>query len=658
MKFSPVQLAVSGMVRGKRAKFGAKSKIPLSNGDENPRENYRSYAEIVKENENFTKYYQTNKIPSESVDEWKEFVAVAQKPLPSTFRITGSRSHAIYLRDHLKSKYFSQLESAQYGGENSETLSVPPHSIPWYPEEFGWTVEGSKASLRKDEIYQQLHKFLVNETEIGNISRQEAVSMIPPLLLDVQGGHCVLDMCAAPGSKTTQLIESLHRQDSTGKLASGLVIANDADNKRCYTLAHQAKRLQSPALLVTNHDASIFPKIMRINDNQEAEAIKFDRILCDVPCSGDGTMRKNPLIWRSWNAMQANGLHTMQLKILERGCHLLKENGLIVYSTCSLNPVENEAVISELLSKYPESLELVDVSSKLSELKRNAGITHWKVMDKAGQLYDSFDQIPSQFQEKFKPSMFPSCKIEQQNIHRCMRLYPHLQNTGGFFVALLKKTAPLGTATTTSQPNSFIPKQAKFDGFKEKPFILMNSPEDQNEITQIFDCFGIAPSTFPKNQYLVRSNEGKNRTIYYCSHEIQQILTATNEFGFNESLKIINTGIKGFSKSHTSNCQFEFPYRLHFEHVQNIKSAMTKRIVKISLGELKLCLENEFVPTDSFSPESIGQFGIEGRGCFVFCLSSDPTGDISFPVWIGKSSVTIYLIPEEKRSILERLFTE
>ncbi len=61
-------------------------------------------------------------IPSESVDEWKEFVAVAQKPLPSTFRITGSRSHAIYLRDHLKSKYFSQLESAQYGGENSETL--------------------------------------------------------------------------------------------------------------------------------------------------------------------------------------------------------------------------------------------------------------------------------------------------------------------------------------------------------------------------------------------------------------------------------------------------------------------------------------------------------------------------------------------------------
>ncbi len=85
--------------------------------------------------------------------------------------------------------------------------------------------------------------------------------MIPPLLLDVQGGHCVLDMCAAPGSKTTQLIDHCIDKILLVKLAMVMLLLMSADNKRCYTLAHQAKRLQSPALLVTNHDASISPKI-------------------------------------------------------------------------------------------------------------------------------------------------------------------------------------------------------------------------------------------------------------------------------------------------------------------------------------------------------------------------------------------------------------
>ena len=78
----------------------------------------------------------------------------------------------------------------------------------------------------------------------------------------------------------------------------GLVVANDSDNSRCYMLVHQAKRLQSPCVIITNHDASIMPNLQMTTDSGLKKNLKFDRILCDVPCSGDGTLRKNADIWQ------------------------------------------------------------------------------------------------------------------------------------------------------------------------------------------------------------------------------------------------------------------------------------------------------------------------------------------------------------------------
>ena len=90
------------------------------------------------------------------------------------------------------------------------------------------------------------------------------------------------------GSKTAQLIEFLHA-DKSNPTPEGFVIANDLDNKRCYMLMHQLKRLESPNFMIVNHDASCIPN-MRGNDGKN---IMYDRILADVPCSGDGTFRKN-----------------------------------------------------------------------------------------------------------------------------------------------------------------------------------------------------------------------------------------------------------------------------------------------------------------------------------------------------------------------------
>jgi multisite-specific tRNA:(cytosine-C5)-methyltransferase len=102
----------------------------------------------------------------------------------------------------------------------------------------------------------------------------------------------------------------------------GLLIANDSDHKRTHLLIHQSARLPSPALMVTNLDASIYP-IIKVpaargssapaNGGKILEQLLFDRILCDVPCSGDGTMRKNVAIWKHWQPMDGNGLHRSEI---------------------------------------------------------------------------------------------------------------------------------------------------------------------------------------------------------------------------------------------------------------------------------------------------------------------------------------------------------
>lgn len=111
--------------------------------------------------------------------------------------------------------------------------------------------------------------------------------MIPVTLMQIEPDHKVLDMCAAPGSKTIQILEYLHRD---GMQNQGFLVANDTDMKRAYMLTYQAKRLNTPSLFVVNNDARFLPNLKIDNNNKN---MKYDRILCDVPCCGDGTFRKN-----------------------------------------------------------------------------------------------------------------------------------------------------------------------------------------------------------------------------------------------------------------------------------------------------------------------------------------------------------------------------
>ena len=138
-----------------------------------------------------------------------------------------------------------------------------PEPVKWYPNGLAYSFnEVGRLEMRKAPAFKAFHRFLVNETENGRVFRQEKVSMVPVTLLDIKPEHKCLDMCAAPGSKTIQMIEAIHQGPNA---PTGFVVANDTDMKRAYMLTHQARRLNSPALLITNNDARFFPNL-RVNE--------------------------------------------------------------------------------------------------------------------------------------------------------------------------------------------------------------------------------------------------------------------------------------------------------------------------------------------------------------------------------------------------------
>jgi len=383
-----------------------------------------NWAQIVFENEQMRRYYLAQGIvDASSVDEWLKSLAT---PLPTTFRITGSRNHAENVRAAIVRDYMPTLRNVQVAGETFEA----PRPLAFYPDEMAYSCQIPRGALRKHPEAADFHQFLITETENGNITRQEAVSMIPPLLLDVQSHHYVIDLCAAPGSKTGQLIEALHANQEP---PTGMIIANDADFKRSTIMVRQTKRFESANVVVTHADASAYPQVIL----EDGTLLEFDRVLCDVPCSGDGTIRKNVTLWNKWNYALGNPLHDLQVRILRRGLQMTKVGGRLVYSTCSFNPIENEAVVAQALADFGGMIELVDVSQEMPNLKRRPGVNTWKVFDKAGNVYTSWTDVPKENRGKLKLSMFPPAK--PLGLEKCVRIMPQDQDTGGFFVAVFTK---------------------------------------------------------------------------------------------------------------------------------------------------------------------------------------------------------------------------
>jgi len=491
-----VSKSVISWIMGKRGgKRGSRGRGGGGGGGWHNQGGRADYKEIPKTNVKFEKYY--NELGIVTNEEYKEFWQALRRDLPNSFRFTGSKGHALAVQKRLIEHYIPQITSVKWNGEFVE----PPRQVEWFPEKLAWDMTTPKTVVRKFPPFASFQKFLVSETGVGNISRQEIVSMIPPLVLDVQPGMTVLDLCAAPGSKSAQLIELVHRgeearirqvlhkiRQEAGRAespdgveveleqfdvetqddwsdegrATGLLIANDNDYRRAQMLVHQVKRLNSPNMIVTCHDASQYPSIRIPSDSPTPRYLKFDRILADVPCSGDGTTRKNNGVWRDWLPGNGLGLHDLQLRILVRALQMLKVGGRIVYSTCSMNPIENEAIVASAIDRCggAKVVRLVDSKNELPGLKRYPGLRDWKIMDKTGRIWNTWEEYQKAVEASsgngvpvLSGGMFaPSYDDEQLRVplEYCMRIYPHLQDTGGFFVAILEKQSEIRVGNVPS----------------------------------------------------------------------------------------------------------------------------------------------------------------------------------------------------------------
>lgn len=172
------------------------------------------------------------------------------------------------------------------------------------------------------------------EHTIGYIYVQEASSMIPAEALEVCDGMSVLDLCAAPGSKTTQIAEMN---------VNGTIVANEFDGKRIKALVSNINRMGVSNCIMTKYDGCSFPQR------------NFDRVLADVPCSEVGTARKNNEILKIWNVNYVKRISNLQKKLILSAFECLKKGGVMVYSTCTTTTEENEDVVEFLLEKRSDA---------------------------------------------------------------------------------------------------------------------------------------------------------------------------------------------------------------------------------------------------------------------------------------------------------------
>lgn len=396
-------------------------------------------------------------------DEWRAFTASLSTPLPMTLRVHKNEK----VLEAIAREYFPSSGTSSNGEEEETTVTNANANddddrrllrrvvkrVRFVHPIIAQGSRGSKEASHAADLFGCPHhdyhankrvEYMCRTLHSANaVSFQEVVSALPALVLDVQPHHRVIDMCAAPGSKTLHALDEMLAGGWTPEACRGVLIASEKDRvKATQTLPARLKRYHAPNVLCVRCDGTQWPRLYTqplqqprattttttTNTNTASdstsgsasswEEVRFDRVICDVPCSGDGTVRKEPSISMTWSAGYVKSLVPTQIALLRRAVELLAVGGVLVYSTCSMNPKEDEEVVCAVLEQLQEGeVELVDVNAVLRE--------------KGVRLHSSGGLAAPEVEGRPAPSAYDGRKV--------LRVFPHRDNTGGFFVAALRK---------------------------------------------------------------------------------------------------------------------------------------------------------------------------------------------------------------------------
>ncbi len=300
---------------------------------------------------------------------------------------------ASYEKERVQGLRFNELKAGdEFEGlaarleKEMEGLSLSP--VPWVKEGYYYT---GTARPGKHPYH-----------EAGLYYIQEPSAMAVVELLDPKPGDAVLDLCAAPGGKSSHIASRLGGQ--------GFLLSNEIHPARARILSQNMERMGVFNVVVSNEDSSVlaqhFPEF-------------FDRIAVDAPCSGEGMFRKDEEAVNQWSEEHVHQCAARQQEILDNGARMLKPGGRLVYSTCTFAPEENEQAISRFLLRHSEfSLEQVPHYEGFSE-----GRPQWAGEEGTG---------------------FP--------LERAIRIMPHKLEGEGHFIAVLKKSEGLSQASSCKMP--------------------------------------------------------------------------------------------------------------------------------------------------------------------------------------------------------------
>lgn len=315
--------------------------------------------------------------------------------------------------------YLESYHKPYYGGIRVNTLKLSPEEfehlspfsinrIPWISN--GYYVDVNEQPSRHPYYYGGLYYI------------QEPSAMTPASLLPIEPGDMVLDLCAAPGGKSTELAAKLKGQ--------GLLVSNDISNSRAKALLKNIELSGIKNALVLSESSGKLEKYF---------PEYFDKILVDAPCSGEGMFRKNPSMIKNWEEKGVDYYSSIQMEIILSAAKMLKPGGMMLYSTCTFSPEENEGIISYLLEECPD-IHLVEALPSTEERNR------------LGLSFEGFDRGKPQWIEN-----------GPDELKRCIRLWPHKIQGEGHFIALLAKDDESDPALKNQNINSEIKSYKKIN---------------------------------------------------------------------------------------------------------------------------------------------------------------------------------------------------
>lgn len=287
------------------------------------------------------------------------------------------------------------------------------------------------------------------EFVIGDYYIQSLSSMLPPYVLNPTKGEKVVDLCAAPGSKTTQISEMMDY--------SGFLVANEIDIKRVKTLAHNLDKYKAYNTSIMINRGELLSKYF---DDE------FDKVLADVPCTGLGILNKKNEIKNWWSKKIVDAILDIQYKLLLAAIRVAKVGGTIVYSTCSLTIEENEYIVDKILKNYP--VEVIDFDLPVP--------SHPSKLEYKGDQYN--------------PELL-----------KAKRTFPWEIQSEGFYICKLRKIDKLDAKE----------KFSKVD--KPNDYFYFGNNKNSDYIKYLADYFGLDYGLFSDKLFLIRGNDIYMSTI-------------------------------------------------------------------------------------------------------------------------------------------------